>query len=127
MKYGLKYHKWFGKIGNMRFIISESKLEKTAISWLNKNYGDLEPFESKIYRKYILFIKDGKVIFYYNKDNLVVYFSYDLIWSFFESYFGMDYELIQGLTKAWVEEHYNLDIKKTTFQPHMHFGLLDKD
>jgi len=37
----------------MKIIITESKLEKAAIKWLNDNYGDLEPFETEKYPDYI--------------------------------------------------------------------------
>ena len=115
MKFGLKYHKWFGKIGNMNFIITESKLEKTAINWLNKNYEDLTPFETEKYPDYIFFMKNGEVIFDYYKKNGWVQISNTKIWSFFESFFSMNYQQIQDITKVWVEEHYKLRVTKTFF------------
>lgn len=90
-----------------------SKLNKIGIKWLNDNYGDLEIFESPEYPNYVFYMKNGKSIFGYNKKNGVTYINYGKIWSFFENYFSMNYEQIQDLTKAWVEEHYKLGIRTT--------------
>lgn len=88
-------------------------LKKTIFKYLNSEYGDLTPFETEKYPNNIFFMKDRKVIFGYNKENGVVYISYDKIWSFMESFFGLKYEEIQDLTKEWVEEHYKLRVTTT--------------
>jgi hypothetical protein len=97
----------------MKIIITEDKLNKITLNWLNDNYGDLEPFESEIYPDNIFYRKGDNVIFEYNKKNGVVLINYNEIWSFFESYFDMEYQQIQDLTKIWVEEHYNLRVTTT--------------
>ena len=88
-------------------------LKHKIIKYLNSEYGDLEQYETEKYRELIFFMKDGKVIFDYNKKNGYVAVSYDKIWSFLKNFFGLKYEEIQGLTKEWVEEHYNLRVKTT--------------
>ena len=90
-----------------------SKLEKLCIKWLNDNYGELESYENEVYSDYIFYKKGDEVIFEYNKKNGSVYVSYDEIWSFFELFFGMEYQQIQGLTKRWVEEHYKMGVTTT--------------
>ena len=97
----------------MKIIITENKLERVAINWLNKNYGDLEPFETGKYPDFIFYKKGDKIIFDYDKKYGVVSISYDEIWLFFESYFGMNQQQIQDLTKVWVEEHYKLGVTTT--------------
>ena len=97
----------------MKLIITDSKLEKAAIKWLNDNYGDLEPYETEKYSDYIFYRKGNEIIFDYNKKNGNVYVNYEEIWSFFESFFGMEYEQIQEITKIWVEERYNLRVTTT--------------
>ena len=99
----------------MKIIITENKLERVAINWLNKNYGDLEQFETKKYPNYLFYKKGDKIIFDYNKKNGKVHVDYIEIWSFFESYFDMNHQQIQDLTKVWMEERYNLRITTTTF------------
>jgi hypothetical protein len=95
----------------MKIIITESRRDSLALNWLNKKYGDLEQFDSsRQYPDYLFYRKDNKIIFDYNKKNGVVYINYGEIWSFFESVFGMNYQQIQDLTKAWVEERYKLEI-----------------
>ena len=100
---------------NMKIIITESKLDRLAIKWLNDNYGDLEPFETEKYPNQVFYRKGKEIIFSYNKKNGYVYVNYEEIWSFFESFFGMEYEQIRDLTKVWVEESYNLRVTTTSF------------
>jgi hypothetical protein len=97
----------------MKYIITESQMDRAIIKWLNSEYGDLTPFETEKHPDYIFFMKDGKVIFDYNTKNGNVYISYDKIWSFLESFFGLEYKEIQSLTKEWVEEHYKLRVTTT--------------
>ena len=101
----------------MKFIITESKIEKIAIKWLNKEYGNLIPYETEKYPNYIFYRQDKTVIFDYNKKNDIVYASYNDIWKFFEDYFNMEYEQIQSIMKVWVEEHYKLRV--TTILPRL--------
>ena len=97
----------------MKIIITESRLGQIAINWLNKNYGDLEPYETGKYPEYIFYKKGNEIIFDYNKKNGRAYINYREIWSFFENYFSMNYTQIQGLTKEWVEEHFKLGATTT--------------
>jgi hypothetical protein len=97
----------------MKYIITESQMDRAVLKYLNSEYGDLEPYETDKHPNHIFFMKDGEVIFNYNKKNGVVIFSYDKIWSFLKSFFGLEYEEIQDLTKEWVEEHYKLGVSTT--------------
>jgi hypothetical protein len=101
----------------MKYIITENRLERLAINWLNDNFGDMKPYETERYanstiflKDLIFFMKDDKVIFTYNKKDGRVTISYNEIWTFFESYFSMKYEQIQDLTKLWVMSRYNLEV-----------------
>ncbi len=97
----------------MKYIITESQMDRAVIKWLNLEYGDLEPFEIEKNPYYIFFMKDGEVVFDYNKKNGYVGISYDNIWSFLSSFFGLEYKEIQDITKEWVEEHYKLGVTTT--------------
>ena len=97
----------------MKVIITESQKNIAIIKYLNSEFSDLTPYETEKYPDYIFFMKDGEVVFDYNKENGVVYISYDKIWSFLKNFFGLEYEEIQGLTKKWVEEHYKLRVITT--------------
>ena len=90
------------------------KLKHIIIDYLNKEYSGLVRYETEKWEGYTFFMKDGEVIFDYNKKNGLVYISYDKIWSFLESFFGLKYEEIQELTKEWVEEHYKLNVTTTS-------------
>ena len=96
----------------MKIIITESKLEKLAIKWLNDNYGDLVSYRPKKRIDYIFYKKSNEVIFDINKHSGDVYVS-NVIWSFLSNMFGMSYEHIEKITKEWITNHYHLDVRKT--------------
>ena len=87
-------------------------MNRAVLKYLNTQYGDLKPYKTDREPNHIFFMKDDEVIFDYNKKNKDVYISYN-IWSFLESFFGLEYKEIQYLTKEWVEEHYKLRVKTT--------------
>jgi preprotein translocase subunit SecA len=99
----------------MKYIITDSKLNKIVIKWLNLEFGDLTPYETEEYPDYIFYMKNKEVVFEYNKKNGLVYISYQKVWSFLENIFGMEYKQIQEVTKLWVEEHYKLGVTTTGF------------
>jgi hypothetical protein len=98
---------------NMKILITESKLERVAINWLNDNYGDLEPYETEKYPNQVFYRKGKEIIFSYNKKNGMLFVNYQEVWSFFKSVFGLENEQIRDLTKVWMEEHYNLRVTTT--------------
>jgi len=95
----------------MKYIITENKLNNVALSWMNKNFGlnQLEIVESKKYPNSIFFKKNGEVVMEQDKKNKNFLFDYDEIWSFFESFFGMEYQEIQEVLSYWLEETLKLE------------------
>jgi ABC-type uncharacterized transport system ATPase subunit len=91
------------------------KLKHKIIKYLNREYSGLVRYETDKLPNNIFFMKDGKYIFDYYKENSHVYISYKYIWSFLKSYFGLEYEEIQSLTKEWVEEQFKSDVTTTDF------------
>jgi hypothetical protein len=89
------------------------KLKHKIINYLNKEYSGIIPIETDKWEDYVFFMKNDKVIFEYNKENGYVGISYDKIWSFLESFFGLGYKEIQDLTKEWVEEQFKLRVTTT--------------
>jgi len=88
-------------------------LKNKIIKYLNYEFSNLEQFEMEKYPDYIFFMKDGEVVFDYDKKNGYVGVSYDKIWSFLKSFFDLKHKEIQVLTKEWVEEHYKLRVTTT--------------
>jgi hypothetical protein len=106
----------------MKYIITENQLNRAALRFLNTEYGDLVPYETDKFPDYIFFTKDGEVIFDYNKKNGYVAISHNKIWSFLESFFGLEYEEIRDIITQWVEEHYKLRVTTTPGQHGSTFG-----
>lgn len=90
----------------MKYIITENKLNNVVLSWMNKNFGldQLEIVKSEKYPNSIFFKKNGEVVMEQDKKNKDFLFDYDEIWSFFESFFGMEYQEIQEFLSYWLEE-----------------------
>lgn len=93
------------------FTSMNERLKRIIINHLNKEYSGLVRYETDRWNNTIFFIKDGKIIFEYIKRNGDVYISYNKIWFFLESVFGLEFNEISNITKLWVEEHYKLRVK----------------
>ncbi len=91
----------------------DDKLKHKIIDYLNKEYSGLVRYETDRCPDFVSFMKDGKFIFMYDKKDGFVYISYDKIWSFLESFFGLEYSEIQTLTKEWVEELFKMEVTTT--------------
>ena len=111
----------------MKVIITENRLEQVAINWLNKNYGDLEQFETDKHPDYLFYGKGDKIIFDYNKENGKSFVHYDTIWLFLEDIFSFNYKQIQQVTKEWLREHYKLGVKTTLTKNLRKWYLLGKN
>ncbi len=94
----------------MKFIITENQKEKIALNWMNKNFSpdQLEVVEHPDYPNSIFYKKNGIVVMEQDKKTKRFWFSYSEIWSFFESFFSMEYEEIQRVLKIWLEEDFKL-------------------
>ena len=72
-------------------------------------FDDLDVVQSEEEKNWTLFrYKKGDNLMVYNRENGQVYISYHELWSFLEYKFGLKYSVIQGLTKKWLGEDYNL-------------------
>ena len=63
----------------MKIIITESKLERLGINWLNDNFGDLETYKTERYENVIFFIVFKDYFFTFSVKNLVGIF-FRFIW-----------------------------------------------
>jgi len=83
---------------------------KSALKWLNKEFGDLTPVEKDDKTFYVN--KDRLPLFYYyelmGSENDLVYINYNRIWVFFEDIFGLDHSQIENILNVWLEQNYNL-------------------
>jgi hypothetical protein len=92
----------------MKIIITESSRDRLVLKWLNREFGDLTPVVKGNRTYYV--DKDRLPLFYYYQDekNGYVNISYDRMWVFFNSIFGLNYLQIQEILTIWLEETYNL-------------------
>jgi len=95
----------------MKYIITENKLNNVALSWMNQNFGldQLEIFKSEEHPYSVFFRKNGEIMMEQNKKNKLFWFDYIEIWSFFESFFGMEYQEIREVLGYWLENTLKLE------------------
>jgi len=65
----------------MKYIITESKLEKVAIKYLNKIYGNLEEYRTDERPDKVFFIRGKKVFMEQDLENDDLWVDYYTIWS----------------------------------------------
>jgi hypothetical protein len=94
----------------MKIIITESKLHKVALKWMNQNFNpdQLEVINHPDYPNSIFYRKNGKVVMEQDKKNEIFWFDYEDIWSFFKSFFGMEHQEIQDVLRYWLDEAFKL-------------------
>jgi hypothetical protein len=92
----------------MKYIITESKLEKVIIKYLNKFYGDLEEYRTDEYPDSVFFIKGKKVYMELNLKNNRLYISSSAIWDEIQNFFGLKPYPVSLILKKWVKDTYGL-------------------
>ena len=90
----------------MKYIITESKLDKVVIKYLNNEYGDLEKYITNKYPDNIFFIKDEKV--YMEREKNVLWVDYYTIWTDLQNIFSLKDSEIEHIITHWVKETYKL-------------------
>ena len=92
----------------MKIIITESKLNRVVLNWLDNEYGNL----TKLVKNNKTFYVDQEglplFMFYQDKKNGSVYINYEKIWQLLETIFGMKHQQTRDILKIWLEETYNL-------------------
>jgi hypothetical protein len=72
-------------------------------------FDDMEVVQSEEKEHWTLFrYKKGNNLMIYDRKSKEVYFNYDEIWSFLEDKFDLTTPVVQGVTKKWLGEVYNL-------------------
>jgi hypothetical protein len=94
----------------MKYIITESKLERVAVEYLNRFYGDLQEYKTEEYPHCIFFTKNKKVLMQYEYKGFYLIVDKKSIWNDLENMFALNHKQIQNVIKLWVKKTYNLDI-----------------
>jgi hypothetical protein len=109
----------------MKYIITESQMEKTVVQYLNSMYSDLEQFRTKEYNDLFFFMKNGEVIFEYNPNYKFIGVS-EYLWEFLNSFFGLESQTKQWIIYDWLSEHYDLPIRKISPLHHSNFKEVEE-
>ena len=81
---------------------------KSALKWLNKEFGNLTPVVKRDKTFYVDENRKPLFVYYQDEKNGFIYVDYDRIWVFFDSIFGLKRPQTQEILKVWLEETYNL-------------------
>ena len=74
-----------------------------------KLFNDLDVVQSEEKPDWELYrYEKGNNMMIYDRKSDIVYINYDVIWSFLEKVFDLNYSEIQQLTEEWLSEVYNL-------------------
>jgi hypothetical protein len=95
----------------MKYIITESKLNRAVGRFLSKEYGDLEIYDHDN-QPWVLYVdKNGELIFLYHTKDNELYVTKDVM-KFLINMLSIDEEQIKSIFKDWFEEHNNLKTYK---------------
>jgi len=92
----------------MKIIITEGKLNKVILKWLDNEYGNLTQVVKGNKVSYV--DQDGLpiLIYYQNKNHGGIYVNFQKVWGLLGNIFGIDRQQIQVILKIWLEETYNI-------------------
>ena len=91
----------------MKINITKTQRARLVKDWLNDMFSDAEIRGS-------YYVKNEKNLAFQNKKDKEFRFDYDLIWSFLESMFSLEYEELKAITKDWLGETLNFNGQTST-------------
>jgi len=96
----------------MKYIITESQFEDSAIYYLNEMYGDLEEYITDEEPDRVLYMKNDKVYMELevaSEGYNYLYVEYETIWGDLKNMFSLKTDEIRQIITKWMEETYHLD------------------
>lgn len=104
----------------MKYIITENRLERIAIDWLNIAISPLTPNEIERLEGYFSYQEKGRKLstFDYDtrKNRNVIYFKDALLIRRFQSAFPFNDTETKEIIQKWLEENYDLDFNRIDFK-----------
>ena len=108
----------------MKYIITESKLDRVIIKYLNRFYGDLEEYRTDEYPDRVFYVKDKKVYMEFKSENGNLWIDYDTIWEDLKTVFSLKFIKMEHIITKWVEDTYKLkDVTTPKGTPYMLKGV----
>lgn len=105
-------------------------MERALLKYFDSEYKDLTTYTNKGWKDLIFFIKDGTVIFEYqtkgnfNPGRVSVN---PLIWSFLQTFFGLDSHNISYTLGEWLEDNYNMEVTGVSRYTTSNFNEIEKN
>jgi hypothetical protein len=105
----------------MKILLTENKMQRLAVTWLNDRVGPLTGHEVGNLPGYYHFRYEGldgsMPIFDYDtrNDKNIVYFKDRVLVSLLQGYFPLNEEESKEVIQKWLEEFHNLDINRMDF------------
>lgn len=96
----------------MKYIITESRLNKFAWEWLNDNYSNLNVYPN---HGYTLLIDENTKGVFSISPNKEVLLADDTIISFLENVLNFDRHQISSLLLKWVNETYGYNLERLIY------------
>jgi hypothetical protein len=94
----------------MDIIVDRPQLVRTALLYLNMNFGDLMPKKHKDYPDSVFYVNSSNnILMEYGQESARIFIHNDHIWSKIESLFHLNYNDTQSIMKVWLEETYKLE------------------
>jgi hypothetical protein len=92
----------------MKIIITEGKLNKVILKWLDNEYGNLTQVVRGNKVSYV--DQDGLpiLIYYQNEKHGGIYVNFQKVWGLLGIIFGMNRQQILVMLKIWLEETYDI-------------------
>ena len=110
----------------MKYIITENKLERVIIHFLNKRYGDLTEYRTDKYPNKLFFFKNDKILMVNNHNiNHKLWVDYEISNDLMK-WFDLNYSDMSPVIEKWVKEKFNLNIHGVGFSyvSHLYDNLL---
>lgn len=95
----------------MKYIITESRLNKLIYNYLDDNFSDLHTELNPRFKQYVYYFKGSEMIFVYTLRTEQVVTEDVYMFSPLENLFSMSQNQLIPIVRDWLSKTYNIPIK----------------